>query len=108
MNATAERIETHYGVETPTVDGVVFTDDPRAWAAAKMHDLAERLASGELHGARSEWRGVRDGDPVAFVMVEAFNRPITIHGSDKLWAVRLTRITFRPAAERLTLLHKEI
>jgi hypothetical protein len=103
MTMTAERIEHHHGVDIPTADTIVYTDNPRAWAADKMRELADRLASGDLHGVRSEWRQPRDGEPIAFVMVEAFARPVRINGSDKLWAVRLTRTTFRPIAERLKL-----
>lgn len=97
--ATRKRIERHHGVDIPTVDQVVYTDDPRGWAVAKMRELADRLASGELHGARSEWRDQAEGPPSAFVMVEAFKGPTVLNGQTKRWAVRLTRVTFRPAAE---------
>lgn len=39
---------------------VIIAESPRAAAAAKFRELADRLESGELHAARVSWRDGRD------------------------------------------------
>ncbi len=96
---TVERIESHHGVEIPHVDAVVYTDDVRGWVIAKVRELADRLESGDLRGASHQW----DDNPEmpAFVMVEVYDRPHMVNGKAMRSSVRLSRVTFKPAAERL-------
>ena len=92
----AEKIERHFGVDIPTAESTVYADDPRAWASERMHELASRLASGELDGASFQWcQG--ENTPYA-VQVEGF--PAT---ESRGWVARLTRITIKPNSERVQL-----
>ena len=93
------RAEEHYGATFPVVEGVIRTDDPRATFVAKMRDLADRVESGALNGARCEWND--NPDQPAMVWVECF--PVV----DGQRTVRLTRATFERITPSLRLVQKD-
>jgi len=53
----------------PPTTGVLHGDG-RAVAVAKFRELARRIESGELDGARVQWRQVTEGNPDGMEVVE--------------------------------------
>lgn len=98
MHEVKTAVEHHHGVEIPTHDAVVYTDNPRAWVIAKIRELADRMESGDLNGSMHQWND--SPEQPAFVMVEVYHRPHTVNGEPKRKTLRLSRIVFKPEAER--------
>ena len=61
MSAALKLVPTvHEGRELLADEKAVLSGDPRAAAVAKFREMADKLESGELQGARVQWR---DGLP---------------------------------------------
>lgn len=89
----AEGVEHTAGVDIPTAQSVIYTEDVRAAVVAKYRELADRLERRELNGASVQWND--NPDQPAMVVVEAF--PVV----DGKRTTRLTRSTFARPEERL-------
>ena len=95
---TTESTVEEYGAVIPTAESVIYTDDPREMVAKKFEEMAARLRSGELRGARIEW----NEDAPAMVRVEVFQATYFDEKyQEERRAVRLTRTEIKPTAERL-------
>jgi hypothetical protein len=89
---TDESVTHEYGVDIPTADTVIITDNPRGAFVAKMRELADRVECGALNGARCEWND--NPDQPAMVYVECF--PVI----DGKRTTRLVRVTFEAPTTR--------
>jgi hypothetical protein len=105
---TGESVEHAHGVDIPNATTVIYTADTRASVVAKFRELADRLESGALNGARCEWND--DPDMPAMVTVEVFPivqvEPEIVNGKTvtQKRTIRLTRSTFAKPEERMRLI----
>ena len=93
---TAEAVERAHGVDIPTAQTIIYTEDVRASVVAKFRELADRLERGDLTGARVEW----NDDPTMPAMVTVEVCPV----ADGKRTTRLVRSTFARPEQRMRLI----
>jgi len=105
QEATAESVTHAHGVAIPTRDTVIRTNDVRETAAQKFEELARKLRSGELNGARCEWNDDEDMPAMVVVEVAPFApcEPFELNGKTmtKTRTATLIRYTFDVVAKAL-------
>ncbi len=88
------QLVTEHGGSYLTLGSVIYTDSPRAAYTAKLRELADRIDSGELSGARAEWNDSPEQPAMVYCEVD------TVREGEPA-SVRFVRATFAPVASRL-------
>lgn len=91
---------TELGGSFLTLGSVIYTDSPRAAYTAKLRELADRIDSGELSGARAEWNDAPGQPAMVYAEVD------TVREGEPA-SVRFVRVTFATAASRLRVCGEE-